>query len=393
MRVRAALAGLMCWLVPACAFAIDHDAYVWQRVWTDGVRAALAESRDDFRAVRILVAQSGRSGRWIETNADPHELAHDARKRIAVVRFDGAGEPPDAAQFVAYVTALAGRWQEAGSPLAGVEVDYDAGTRRLGAYATRLREIRARLPRELALSITALPAWLDSDALEDVLASVDEPVLQLHAVQNPARGLFDRALAERWVRAFAPHASHGFRVALPAYESRVRFDADGDAIAVENEMRVDAARSSDARDLRVAPADVVALLASLERAPPAGWHGVAWFRLPVPGDRRAWTLAALRDVMSGHTPVPRIEAHALAREGGASDIVVANGGAAGGPLPSLVVVGDRCAAADGANGWRVEPTADGWRFAVDPSRWLGAQTQIVAGWIRCASIETVRTMP
>jgi hypothetical protein len=281
---------------------------------------------------------------------------------------------------------LAARWRGAGAPLAGVEIDYDAGASALPDYATRLRAIRARLPRELALSITALPAWLGSTSLDDVLSAVDGPVLQVHAVQAPAHGLFDRALAERWARAFAPHASHGFRIALPAYESRIRFDADGSVVAVENETPVDAARSPDARDVRVAPADVVALLAALERDPPPSWHGVAWFRLPVAGDRRAWTLAAMRDVMSGRVPASRMSVRTIARKGGASDIVVANDGAAGGAAPSFVIEGRDCSAADGANGWRVERVAQGWRFGADASRWIGGETEMVAGWIRCAAL-------
>jgi len=388
-RALAALVGVASVLASTRAFAIDFDAYVWQRVWTDGVRAALTASRDDFARVRVLVAQSGREGRWIEIGADPRVLAEDPRARIAVIRCDGAGAPPDVDRFVGFAKALASRWREAGAPLAGVEIDYDAGATRLPDYAKRLREIRSQLPRELALSITALPAWLGSPSLDDVLSAVDEAVLQVHVVQAPAHGLFDRALAERWTRAFAPHAPRGFRIALPAYESRVRFDADGVVVAVENEMPVDLARSSSARDLRVAPAHVVALLASLERDPPPHWRGVAWFRLPVAGDRRAWTLAAMRDVMSGRTPTPRMSMRVAARQGGASDIVIANEGAAGGAAPSFVVEGRECGAADGANGWSVERAPKGWRFVADMSHWLGGETETVAGWVRCAAVGAV----
>lgn len=389
-RARAALVGVAMLIAAPRAFAIEFDAYVWQRVWTDGVQSALAASRDDFARVRVLVAQAGRDGRWLETSADPRELAADPRARIAVIRYDGAGAPPGVDAFIAFATTLAARWHDAGAPLAGVEIDYDAGTSRLPDYANRLREIRARLPHELALSITALPAWLESPSLDAVLSAVDEPVLQVHSVHAPSRGLFDRALAERWARAFAPHASRGFLIALPAYESRLRFDANGGVVAVENEMPVDAARSRDGRDVRVAPADLVALLASLERDPPPRWRGIAWFRLPVAGDRRAWTLAAMRDVMSGRTPTSRMSVRRVAREGGASDIVVANEGAAGGAAPSFVVEGQDCGAADGANGWRVERAADAWRFGADASGWLRGETETVAGWARCGRVDAVR---
>ena len=48
--------------------------------------------------------------------------------------------------------------------LTGVEIDYDCPTSKLPAYARFLVELRSRLARRMALSITALPTWMNSAA-------------------------------------------------------------------------------------------------------------------------------------------------------------------------------------------------------------------------------------
>lgn len=372
--------------VPA---ATTHDVYVWQRQWTPDVRAALTQSRDIFTGVRILVAQAGRDGRWFATSADPAAFVGDPRRRVAVVRYDGAGSPPDAAALASFLHDLLSRWRASGAAFDGVEIDYDCGSARLADYAARLRQIRAALPPDIALSVTVLPSWLDSPAFDGVSAAIDESVLQVHAVQSPTHGLFDAVLAEHWIRAFAPRARKGFRVALPAYGSRVLFDENDRPLAVENEMPVDAAADATARDLRVDPAAVVALLTALDADPPPNWRGVAWFRLPVAADRRAWTLAAIGDVVEGRIPRAVFSASAIAREAGASDIVIANTGTAGSPAPIVTVRADACAAADGAAGWRPERAASGWRFVPDATRWVRGGSRMAVGWVRCDDLGAV----
>ncbi|HEY0232874.1 MAG TPA: DUF3142 domain-containing protein [Dokdonella sp.] len=370
--------------------APTHEVYVWQRQWTPALSTALADSRDDFTGVRILIAQAGRTSGWSKSAADPRAFAHDQRTLTAVIRYDGAGVPPDIAALRLLLDETLARWRRAGASFAAVEIDYDCGSARLADYAQRLRALRAALPAGVRLSITALPAWLDAPALDAVLAVVDEAVLQVHAVQDPAHGLFDAALAERWIRAFAPHTRNGFRVALPAYGARVRFGDDGRALAVESEMKVDAADAGDARELGVEPADVVGLLERLAANPPPQWQGVVWFRLPLPGDRRAWTLAALREVIAQRVPSAQISAIAVTRANGASDIFVINRGVADARVKSLVVDGDGCSSGDTALGWRAERIAAGWRFTPGAAQRLPAGVRRAVGWLRCARIESTR---
>lgn len=379
-------AAVLCWLMLAGALldaAPLPDAYVWQRQWTPALRRALVDSRDLFGGVRVLVAQSGRGGQWVETQADPAAFDGDARERIAVIRYDGAGEPPDVEELAARLDGLLARWRAHGRPFAAVEIDYDCGTARLGDYAERLRELRTRLPAEVRLSLTALPAWLSAATLDDLLAAADEAVLQVHAVQDPQRGLFDPVLAERWTRAFAARSSKPFRIALPAYGSRVHFDARSRAVAVESEAVLEDAMGEGARELSADPRAVVSLLQRVDGTMPAHWRGVAWFRLPVAGDRRAWTLAALRAVIGGRVPEARLEVRLQPHLHGAVDIGIANRGGLMAPVPALRVGAD-CTAWDAARGWTARRENAVLLFEPKAGMDLAPGRTRAVGWVRCA---------
>ena len=81
------------------------------------------------------------------------------------------------------VLAEFARWQAAGDPVAGVQIDFDARTRRLDQYTAFLKGLRARLPPGCKLSITGLMDWgsqADPAALSNLASIVDEVVLQTY---------------------------------------------------------------------------------------------------------------------------------------------------------------------------------------------------------------------
>lgn len=379
-----------CWLallsICTVASASNDEVYVWQRQWSPALREALVASRDMFGGVRVLVAQAGREGRWVETQADPEAFVGDARTRVAVVRYDGAADPPDIRRLHIYLDGLLERWRSQGAAFDAVEIDYDCASARLADYVTRLRSLRAILPRDVRLSITALPAWLASPDLDVVLGASDEAVLQVHAVRNPTYGLFDAERAERWTRAFALRSPHPFRIALPTYGARVALDTGGRVRAVESEMKVDAAVGDDARELETDPRAVVDLLARLRAEPPLHWRGAVWFRLPLPGDQRAWTLDALREVIAGRTPDAGIDIDLRARDNGAIDIVAVNrGGIAAEPM-SFRIVGGACTTYDASAGWSVDATrADQPHFVPAVALQVAPGRSRAVGWVRCAN--------
>jgi hypothetical protein len=74
-------------------------------------------------------------------------------------------------------------WAQAGNDLAGLQIDFDAGTKNLAGYAAFLRSIRAELPTSYRLSVTGLLDWSangDPAGLRAVADVVDEVILQIY---------------------------------------------------------------------------------------------------------------------------------------------------------------------------------------------------------------------
>lgn len=373
---------------------LAHDAYIWQRVWTPPVIAAARSSADIVRTWRVLLAEADQSGHWADVAVPWSDLLATGRPVVAVVRIDGrldevrVGVLVD--QIMAKVASASGAIASAqpGGALAGLEIDYDCPTSRLATYARFLAQLRSHLPRPLTLSITALPTWLDSRALEALAPPLDEIVLQVHAVEDPRRGLFDPVRAEGWVREFGWRIGRPFRVALPVYDVRVSWHADGRLASVEGEAPL----LNGARDsalLGAAPATILRFLHTLSAAAPQGLVGIAWFRLPTDADRRAWSLATWRAVIGGALPPHRVSAALVPTErAGLWSVALSNDGATDAPLPRQVRLDKACAAADGANGFRLKTAGVGGDRplvleAVGEGR-LRAHRRRVIGWARCS---------
>ncbi|MDC8015321.1 DUF3142 domain-containing protein [Tahibacter soli] len=346
---------------------------------------SIADSRDVVAGLRVLALQRDAHGRGIEPQADLAALAADARPVVAVVRIDGRIDLHDDAADVARVVELARRWRDAGVAVAGIEIDHDCATARLDAYAGWLARLRAALPAATRVSITALPAWRAAPALARVIGAVDETVLQVHAVADPSRGLFDRTQARGWIDAWAKRsADKPFRVALPAYGAALRLDADGGVLAVESEQPL-ATAAAEVREIAVDPRDVASLVRELEVRRPATLAGIVWFRLPRDGDRRAWRMSTLRAVIAG-APLAANLRIALRPSGGAFDVVATNDGTLDAELPPALRVAAACTG-DGIAGYRYEPGARVQFFRRDTHATLRAGGERVLGWLRCGSTE------
>jgi hypothetical protein len=340
-----------------------HDGYVWQRVWTEEVVRAVADAGPPFDRLRVNAAAVHVDG------VERHPVDRAAlvgRAVIPVIRVDDAADP-EAELLGDLVAGLVADWRSAGIEVVGAEVDHDRGTASLAEYAAQVRALRERA--EVPLSITALPAWRASERLPELLSAADEVVLQVHAVDPPSEGLFDRARALDAVRDVVGLTDRPVWVAVPAYG--VHLGADGRVTA-----EVEPLAGSGGRELRVDPAEVARFLAEL----PPEVAGVVWFRLPTAADRRAWPVEAIRAVRAGQVPRGLPEAEATAGPPGAWDLAVVNRGLAWVPDPTVQVEGD-CAAADALAGVGLTRAAGGWSFALqtvlDPGR------RAPLGWVRC----------
>jgi hypothetical protein len=196
---------------------LDQQLYIWQRQWMPAHEAALRDSHADFSTLRVLALQAFPNAGWSRALIDAPLLKADGRPLIAVIRLDGQLKSLDQDQLTTHILQLLADWQALGLTLSGVEIDHDAGNARLPDYAEFLKHLRSALPTTLPLSITALPAWLDSAQLPALLQTVDSSVLQVHAVSDPRRGLFDPDQALKWAKAWARITDKPFYLALPAY--------------------------------------------------------------------------------------------------------------------------------------------------------------------------------
>jgi hypothetical protein len=359
-----------------------NEIYVWQHVWTPSLHTAIDDITPSIAGWRVLVAEANASGRLVPVPVDRAALARTRRPVIAVFRIDGTLSLAGYAPFISQIRALAARWP-AGSA-AGIEIDYDCATARLADYAQFLRALRKAQGLPARLSVTALPAWLGSDSLQDVIAASDEIVLQVHAVRGPRFGLFEPRVARAWIDRLATLDPKPFRVALPDYGVRVIEDRRENIVAVESESpRLIGGASSE--ELMATPAELSALLRSLKTSSPPHLAGIVWFRLPTDRDDRIWSLSTLRAVMSGAEPGQAIDAVAsTSAVAGMLDVALVNRGDMDTPLPASLLLPPQCGLGDGVNGYGL--AHEGGKISLNrlQTGLLRAHHRLIVGWMRCS---------
>lgn len=364
--------------------ALDQQLYIWQRQWLPAHQHALRDSRADFSTLRVLALQSFPQAGWSRAQVDAHLLRQDGRPLIAVIRLDGQLKSLDSHEVIAQVQHLITDWQGQGLTLAGVEIDHDAGVARLPAYRNLLSELRQALPASMALSITALPAWLNSPELPALLSSVDSSVLQVHAVSDPRTGLFHVEQTKKWTAAWSRKTSKPFYLALPAYGVALLPASSGGPI-VESEVPLE--RDGDRQELMADPQQLRKLGLELRDNPPEHLAGLIWFRLPLANDRRAWSLTMLRAVARGEALRSQVTLQ-LSEHQGLFEISIINSGNLDSPWPERVTLAaSACEGADALAGYSMQQTSNSLTFSRLREGRVAAQGQRAIGWARCAKID------
>lgn len=363
---------------------LDQQLYVWQRQWTPAHEIALRGSLAEFSTLRVLALQAFPQAGWSRARIDPALLKRDARPLIAVIRLDGQLKSLEPTEITAQILQLLNDWQGQGLTVTGVEIDHDAGNARLPDYQKFLTDLRSALPPSLPLSITALPAWLDSPELPALLATVDSSVLQVHAVSDPRRGLFHVEQTKKWVEKWNRVTSKPFYLALPAYGVALLPQTMG-APVVESEVTLE--QVGERRELMADPRQLSELARDLRDDPPAHLAGLIWFRLPLANDRRAWSLTTLGAVARGEALEHRMTIELSAQEG-LNDISVINQGNLDGAWPSRVTLAVKnCEGADALAGYALQQTPDVLTFTRLSEGRILAGEQRAIGWARCARID------
>ena len=115
--------------------------------------------------------------------------------RIAVVRIEAAsGMPLNAAQADAVALAVSDATAD-DATVAALQVDFDARQSQREWYAGVLRRVRAQMPPQMPLSITALASWCSYDGEWMRTLPVDEAVPMLFRMEPDRRRA---GIAGRW---------------------------------------------------------------------------------------------------------------------------------------------------------------------------------------------------
>lgn len=111
-----------------------------------------------------------------------------------VLRIEGV--LPDADFVAGIARQVAHRWEEMGTQVDGVQLDFDAPAAGLDQYGQLLGQVRQALPRQYRFSITGLGSWLfdaPASVREAISSHVDYVAFQFyqgsHPLRDPARYL------------------------------------------------------------------------------------------------------------------------------------------------------------------------------------------------------------
>jgi hypothetical protein len=380
---------------------LPQEAYVWQRAWRPAVVESARRADSSSLGLVVLAGEVAWRDGCPTVSWSAWDTATLARRRVGLAlriasRAGGLADEATVGAIAAIAADAVGRARAAGAEPIELQIDFDAGVRQLADYARWLGAIRAAIA-PVAVTVTALPAWLAASDLDAVLAAADGWVLQVHGLVAPTSADAPFTLCDATIvgRAVERAARHGrpFRVALPTYGYRVLFDRTGRFVGFTAETAGGAIpEGGSAREIRADPTAIAAIVREWETSRPASLTGIVWYRLPVADDVRAWSWETFAAVMAGRAPAARVAATVDPVEPGLVEIALDNRGEAD-ELPRIVRVPGAAGARarDGLGGFRWDATGERLtRDADDESGRLRPGERRVIGWLRFAEPREVR---
>jgi hypothetical protein len=373
---------------PQASSAFSQHIYIWQRVWNSEHAQALAQSKADFSVLRVLALQLHQTKTgpvWTQATVDLPLLAADGRAVQLVVRLDGQLKQLPTTVLQQKLLTLLQLWQQQGVKVTQLELDYDCASSQLGAYALWIKELRKLLPQTLALSITALPDWLGKPGWPELQQQADQLTLQVHSVISPEQGLFQTELAKKWTQQLAAEAQKPFYIAVPSYHSALLKQEQGNLVESEQPLQSQAKR----QELWLDALAVQGFSLWLKQQDWPLLQGLAWFRLPLPSDKRSWSYSQLQAVSSGKTLTADLKL-SLRGEAPHFELVAENHGFIAAPLPVRInLSGVLCSAADAVSGYQLNFSKDKNQLQFMLSKaetMLQPRQTLVLGWASCQNL-------
>lgn len=394
---------------------LPQEVYIWQRQWRDANQTALKQSQEAFQGLRILALQAHPKPNggdiWFEVAVNHTWLQADPRPKIIVVRLDGQLKYLNNNEVINKINKLLTDWQTKGTHIIGLEIDHDSASSKLVTYQKFLQRLKKEIPTNIKLSITALPAWLNSPNFPPLLNLIDELVLQIHSVSDPRLGLFDANQGWQWVEQLASISTVPYLVALPSYGSAVFNTPSG--YRVESEVPLLQSSPKAMQELMADPEVLQAFVSKLETKKLPKLRGIIWFRLPLEGDQRIWPLSTLIAVVKREKLVSNIELQILSEPKSAQihsaqststdqtilfKLVLVNKGNIAGKLPNyLSLAAQTCRSYDAQNGYRatLKQGKLDWLLQQETieetpkisTTMLSPNGRKVIGWARCESLQ------
>lgn len=290
-----------------------HALYVWQRAWTDDVRASVAQSTGHVAHLMVLAHEDGMP----PIDVDWQALADTKLPVTPVFRFPESlrteieADSLKAARRVSdLVFATCDAMRLKGLGVAGVQLDYDAPTSSLENYGILLRRLQRIFPPTATLSITALPTWLGDPAFPGIASALDYYVLQVHSFERP--GSIDAPMVLCDTTRIADYVAQAedidapYFIAFPTHGYEAAFDRGGNFVGLSAEGPDPAwPDGAQLREVRADPAAIAGVVNALAADLPSHFRGAVWFRMPVASDTRNWTWPVLAAVMEGRVPSVR----------------------------------------------------------------------------------------
>lgn len=359
--------------------ALPQQVYIWQKKWPVSLQTSIEQTTPYVTGWRFLAGEYEPDGTTLYPKIFTQYLENTHHPITAVFRFDRVRPLPTAQEILTLVQNSPAYKQN----ITHIELDLDWPTAKLPAYIRLLQTLHQQLPASIHLDITLIPDWLRSPVFPKLIDQIHDPVLQLHSVDNPSFGLFNKQNALRYIHQMSRLTDRDFYIALPTYGMKVGIQSNGKIYFVEGESNLTMGRAG--KELYSDPEMLRDLITQLETNTPAHLKGIIWFRLPTAGDQRNWSLQTWLAVI-GHKTFVRdlhLEEHSTEHSPALLQLYLVNKGTIPIALPQTIPL--KCSTADGFPPYHLAiNTKGGYELRLtQEAAPLPAQAKRLVGWMRC----------
>ena len=389
---------------------LSHEAYVWQRAWTQPVRDGVKAHARDFAGLTVLSAEVAWKDHRPQVVRVPldYSILTNAPCPVGLALRIGAYSGPfstndsTADLLTGLAVSLIAEARANGLAPRELQIDFDCAESKLEGYRAWVEAFR-RKAAPVPVTITALPSWLEQSSFQRLVSAAGSYVLQVHSLDRPRRidspwTLCDPAGARQAV-ARAARLSIPFWVALPTYGYLMAFDTDGRLLGLSAEGPAKTwPASARIREARSNPIELAQLVQGWTTNRPAALQGIIWYRLPVASDILNWRWPTLGAILAARSPREGFRAEPRRVEPGLVEVSLVNDGEL--DISSRLAVevrwpserGTRLVAGDGLGGFELlDGGLSSVKFQNRTPLWrLPAGDKQVIGWLRLSADREVQ---